>query len=146
PTADGGAMAVGALEPQFWRALCHAIGRDDLVGGAFAQGDEGARVIAELTAVFQSRTRAEWTEVLRGIDACAEPVRTLAEALADPDFADQIVTIDGHVVVRPDLGAPGELVPLEPAPALGADTDAALAALRVPDDLAARARTSGAIP
>jgi alpha-methylacyl-CoA racemase len=145
PTADGGAVAVGALEPQFWRALCRVIGREDLAGAAFATGADGERVMAELTATFRTRTRAAWEEALRGVDACCEPVRTLEEALADPDFADQVVTVDGCVVIRPDLGAPGELTPLRAPPALGADADDALATLRVPETLTAAARASGAL-
>ena len=31
-TADGRNMAVAALEPHFWSAVCDAIGRPDLVG------------------------------------------------------------------------------------------------------------------
>ena len=48
PTRDGRWLAVGALEDKFWRALCAAIARPDLVAGQFAVGDEGLRVRREL--------------------------------------------------------------------------------------------------
>ena len=87
PTKDGRWLAVGALEDKFWRAVCTTIGRPDLVAGHLAAGDEGARVRAELDAVFGARTLAEWVERFEGADACVTPVATLDEALADPQFA-----------------------------------------------------------
>jgi alpha-methylacyl-CoA racemase len=33
--------------------------------------------------VFRGRTRDEWDEILRGVDACATPVLTLSEAVQD---------------------------------------------------------------
>lgn len=143
PTADGGAVAVGALEPQFWRKLCEAIGREDLVADAFTTGPEGERVVQSLAATFRSRTRAEWEELLRGVDACCEPVRTLREALDDPDFADQIVTVGAHTVVRPALGAP--LLPVGAPPELGAHGDEAMAVLQAPVQLVAQARQANAL-
>jgi len=86
PTRDGRWLAVGALEAKFWRALCEAVGRPDLVAGQLASGAEGARVRAELEAVFRSRTRDEWTRTFDAVDACVTPVLALREALDDPQF------------------------------------------------------------
>jgi crotonobetainyl-CoA:carnitine CoA-transferase CaiB-like acyl-CoA transferase len=86
PTADGRWLAVGALEDKFWRALCATIGRDDLVPGQYALGDEGARVRGELDAAFAAAPLAEWVRRFDGVDACVTPVANLDEALADPQF------------------------------------------------------------
>jgi crotonobetainyl-CoA:carnitine CoA-transferase CaiB-like acyl-CoA transferase len=86
PTADGRWLAVGALEDKFWRALCATIGRDDLVAGQYALGDEGARVRGELDAAFAAAPLAEWVRRFDGVDACVTPVANLDEALADPQF------------------------------------------------------------
>ncbi len=87
PTKDGRWLAVGALEDKFWRALCAALDRPDLVAGQFASGGDGARVRAELDAVFGARTLADWVARLASVDACVTPVATLDEALSDPQFA-----------------------------------------------------------
>jgi alpha-methylacyl-CoA racemase len=40
--------------------------------------------MAELAAIFRTKTRDEWVAELGGTDACVGPVNTLAEAFADP--------------------------------------------------------------
>ena len=85
-TRDSRWLAVGALEEKFWRALCEALGRGDLVAGRIATGDEGTRVRAELEAVFATDTLAGWTARLSGIDCCVTPILTFAEATTDPQF------------------------------------------------------------
>ena len=85
-TKDSRWLAVGALEAKFWRTLCGTLGRDDLIGGQFATGDEGTRVRSELEAVFATDTLAGWTARLSGIDCCVSPVLNFDEALADAQF------------------------------------------------------------
>jgi crotonobetainyl-CoA:carnitine CoA-transferase CaiB-like acyl-CoA transferase len=86
PTGDGRWLSVGALEEKFWKALCDAIARPDLVAGQFALGDEGARVRGELERVFGAATVAEWTEKFATVDCCVTPVATLDEAMSDAQF------------------------------------------------------------
>lgn len=74
-TKDGGYMAVGALEPHFFRELVKGLGLGGQ-GWERAQGDRGRweemkRVFEER---FKSKTRAEWEEVFDGTDACCTPV------------------------------------------------------------------------
>jgi crotonobetainyl-CoA:carnitine CoA-transferase CaiB-like acyl-CoA transferase len=97
PTADGRWLAVGALEEKFWRALCEALDRPDLVGSRFAPGDEGARVRAELERTFAGAPLAHWVARFAGRDCCVTPVATLDEALGDPQFRAR-----GMVLERPD--------------------------------------------
>ena len=96
-TQDGRWLAVGALEDKFWRALCAAIGRDDLAGGGFAVGTEGERVRRELERVFAGAPLAHWSALFAHVDCCVTPIATLDEALADPQFDAR-----GMVVARPD--------------------------------------------
>jgi alpha-methylacyl-CoA racemase len=74
-----GWMSVGALEPKFWAALVEALGVPHLLTDAFADGEAGRRVHAEIEAVLLTRTRAQWAEHLEGRDVCTEPVLTFAE-------------------------------------------------------------------
>jgi crotonobetainyl-CoA:carnitine CoA-transferase CaiB-like acyl-CoA transferase len=80
-TVDGRWLAVGALEPKFWSALCVLLGCEDLIPHQFDEGDQRLAAIARLRTIFCTRTVAEWEELCRGQDVCVTPVLTLAEAL-----------------------------------------------------------------
>jgi alpha-methylacyl-CoA racemase len=84
--ADGRFMSVGALEPKFWRALCEALGRADLIEEQYAEGPAQERLRQELAAVFASRSRDEWQERLAGLEVCCEPVLELEEVAAHPQI------------------------------------------------------------
>lgn len=78
-TRDGRHVAVGSLEPQFWRVLCErVIDRPDLANAAGAARPDLAEI---LTAAFTARDFAEWCARLDGVDACVSPVRTADEAM-----------------------------------------------------------------
>ncbi len=83
-TQDGKAVSLGALEPQFWTAFVNAVGRQDLMGEAFASGERRDWVLGEMTALFRSKTRDEWVEFLKDVDCCFEPVLDIGEAFAHP--------------------------------------------------------------
>ena len=96
-TRDRRWLAVGALEAKFWRSLCDALARPDLVPLQFATGDEAERARNALAAIFRAQTRDAWCERLAGVDCCVTPVLAFDEALADPQFAAR-----GVVQRRPD--------------------------------------------
>jgi alpha-methylacyl-CoA racemase len=82
-TADGRHMAVGALEEKFWHLLCDTLGRADLKPGHLADRAEGARVRAELAAIFRSRSQRDWVAIFDAVDCCVTPVLRLEESLED---------------------------------------------------------------
>ena len=94
---DGRHIAVGALEEKFWRALCEAIGRPDLIPGQLATGADGDAVRRQLAAVFAQHPRAHWIEQLAALDCCVTPVLSPDEVLQDPQIRARgmIVTADG---------------------------------------------------
>ncbi len=79
-TSDGGWMAVGALEPQFYAELLAGLDLSD--EELPAQLDTAGWAVLEerFAAVFATRTRREWTETFAGTDACVTPVLDMAEA------------------------------------------------------------------
>ncbi len=83
PARNGRYLAVGALEPKFWKALCTAVGRDDLVDDQYADGDRQQVLMAELTRVFQKKEVAEWMEIFEGQDVCVTEVRDISHAVQD---------------------------------------------------------------
>ena len=78
-TADGGAVAVGAVEPGFHRALCTALGHPELAERQYAEGAELEQARAAIGDAFATRTRDEAMALFEGVDACASPVLSTAE-------------------------------------------------------------------
>jgi len=121
-TADGEWLALGALEPKFWRTFCDRIGRPELVATQTATAEERLRSLNSVRELMRTRTRSEWLEAFADLDVCLTPVRTLEEAHRDPQAAARgLVTSTKGVTY---ITAPG--VQVTPAPTLGADTDAVL--------------------
>jgi alpha-methylacyl-CoA racemase len=101
-TADGGHIAIGAIEPQFYVILRARLGvADDPLFDA--QNDEAAwpRQRARLEAIFKGRTRAEWCDLLEGSDACFAPVLTMSECIAHPHNAARRTFIEVAGVAQP---------------------------------------------
>ena len=96
-TADGGCVAVGAIEPQFFAALLDGLGftADEVPGQA--DRDRYDELRAAFEARFRTRTRAEWTEVFAGTDACVTPVLTWQEASASEHLLARgtLTSVDG---------------------------------------------------
>jgi alpha-methylacyl-CoA racemase len=82
-TADGGYMATGAVEPQFYAALLHGLQVDpaDAPQWDLSAWSDTKKRFAE---AFAARTRDEWCAVFEGTDACTTPVLSLAEAPRHP--------------------------------------------------------------
>ncbi len=129
-TSAGGHVAVGALEPKFWTALCEALGLPDLVADQFGPPEQQARVAARLQAVFETAPRDEWVARLAHVDACVAPVNVLADVVVDPQVLHRgmLATVDGRMVgPGPAIKASGMAVRgFAPAPALGAHTEEVL--------------------
>ncbi|MFN8158109.1 MAG: CoA transferase [Candidatus Nanopelagicales bacterium] len=132
--ADGLELAVGALEPQFFGRVAELVGRPELAARQYDVGGQDA-LRGELTALFSSRARADWLALLEDDQTCVTPVRTVAEALADPDLRERGVVVeaglaDGSTVAlgRTAAWAPSAdgPAPAPTAPALGAHTDEVL--------------------
>ncbi|MQY31034.1 CaiB/BaiF CoA transferase family protein [Nocardia aurantia] len=79
-TSDGGYMAVGPIEGQFYAELLRGLEIDP--EGLPHQLDPASQDQLKklFTEKFKSRTRDEWTEVFAGTDACVTPILTFTEA------------------------------------------------------------------
>ncbi|MBO0656408.1 CoA transferase [Streptomyces triculaminicus] len=86
-TADGGHMAVGALEPRFYAEFARLLGLEDAQAAARADAGRWEELRAAVAARFRQHTRAEWTEIFEGTDACVAPVLSLREAPRHPHLA-----------------------------------------------------------
>jgi alpha-methylacyl-CoA racemase len=100
--ADGRYVAVGAIEPQFWAALCMAIGQDPATAPSPYDPAQFAACGELLEKTFAGRSRDEWAELFAPLDACVAPVLTLDEALSHPHNAAR-----GTFVKVGDVDMPG---------------------------------------
>jgi alpha-methylacyl-CoA racemase len=82
--ADGRYVAVGAIEPQFFRRLVEGLGLDPK---SIVQHDRSSwhRVTRLFATAFASRTRDEWARLFEGTDACVTPVLTIPESVEHPN-------------------------------------------------------------
>jgi alpha-methylacyl-CoA racemase len=146
--ADGGFVAVGAIEPQFYAELLTGLDlspedvpdRDDR-----SQWNELRSIFA---AHFKSRTRDEWAAHFAGRDACVAPILTLAEAPRHQHNVERgtFVEVDGviHPAPAPRLDRTPGAIDRPPCYA-GQHTDEVLREVGCTDDEIAKLRASGAV-
>jgi alpha-methylacyl-CoA racemase len=127
---DGKWVAIGSIEPQFYALLLEKTGvdRGEFEAQMDREGWNGLR--DKLAAVFLTKTRDEWDEIMGGSDVCFGPVLTLDEAPKHPhNLARQtFVEIDGVIQPAPAprfSATPGAIQ--GPPPAIGQHNETALA-------------------
>jgi alpha-methylacyl-CoA racemase len=147
--ADGRFVAVGAIEPAFYALLRGKLGLE--ADPAFdAQMDPAAwpALKQRLAAIFLTRARDEWCDLLGGGDACVAPVLSLAEAPGDPHNAARgtFVTVGGATQPAPAPRFSATPAPRpRPAGRPGADADEVLAGLGYTPERIASLRADGAL-
>ena len=83
-TKDGKYVAIGSIEPQFYKLLLEKTGIDDPAFQYYMNRDAWPALKAKLAAVLKTKTRDEWDAIMLGTDVCYAPVLTLAEAPKHP--------------------------------------------------------------
>jgi len=145
--ADGKWVAVGALEPQFWATLCHALGADVTEVPSPYDPAQSATAGTWLSGIFKTKPRDDWADLFAPLDACVAPVLSLTETPHHPHnvargaFAES----DGALVANPAPRfsvTPAALTFRHPGP-LGTDLFGELG--YEPAEIAAL-RDAGAIP
>ena len=83
--ADGRYISIGSIEPQFYSELLRLTGLEQDEGFA-AQMDRTSwpDLKERIGAVFMTKTRDDWCEIMEATDVCFAPVLTLAEAPEHP--------------------------------------------------------------
>ena len=146
--ADGGHVAVGALEPQFFAELLAGLSLEPHEVGP--QNDrEGWPEMGRLFADrFKKRARDEWAAHFEGTDACVAPVLSMTEAPKHHHTRERetFVEIDG--VVQPGPAPRFSVTPPEigrSPVAPGNDTDRVASAAGFNEEQIVKLRESGAI-
>lgn len=133
--ADGGFLAVGALEEPFYAALVSGLGLspDQLPD----RGDPAKwpELRSAFAAAIAGRTRDEWWSIFRGTDACVAPLLNWQQAIDDEHNTERAVfsQVGGqwHPSPAPRFATTVAGVP-RPAPALGESGDEVRAELGLP--------------
>jgi alpha-methylacyl-CoA racemase len=131
--ADGGWLALGAIEPEFYARLLHGLGLTEELAG-IPQNDRAQwpRLRARIAARIAERPNCDWSSVFDGVDACVTAVVAPSDVLAQPHLAARATYIanpsDG--LVQPAPAPRFSTTPLRlppPAPQPGADWHTVLA-------------------
>ncbi|MBM3945787.1 MAG: CoA transferase [SAR202 cluster bacterium] len=151
--ADGKFLAIAALEPHFWRALCTSLGREDFIP---RQNDEAQREeqFAFFRATFKTRTRDEWFDFLsKAGDTAVAKVLSVDEVVSDPQvrargLVAEVGAVNGETVRHPGVphklsATPGSVRRL--GPVRGQHTDEVLRELGLAPDRIKALREQGAL-
>jgi crotonobetainyl-CoA:carnitine CoA-transferase CaiB-like acyl-CoA transferase len=96
-TSDGRWVAVGAIEAPFHAELDRRLGLDEPAQWDRAAWPAGKEALA---AVFRTRTREEWRELLEGTEACFAPVLAPGEVPQHPHMAARGTVIEQHGIAQ----------------------------------------------
>jgi alpha-methylacyl-CoA racemase len=128
--ADGRHVSLGPIEPQFYALLREKLElTEDEDFDAQLDPSKWPALREKLAAIFRTRTRNAWCELLEYSDACFAPILSLTEAPAHPHAKARGAFVEVSGVTQP---APAPRFSETPAaaprayPGVGADTDALL--------------------
>jgi alpha-methylacyl-CoA racemase len=101
-TSDGRYVSVGSIEPQFYAELLRlsGLGEDGDLPNQMDRGQWPA-MKERLAAIFKSKTRDEWCEVMEHTDVCFAPVLSIAEAPQHPHNVERGTFVEQSGIVQP---------------------------------------------
>ena len=129
-TSDGRYVSIAPVEPKFYAELLDRIGLEPDDAPHSANRADWPESKARLAALFRTRTRDEWRDILEGTDACFAPVLGMDEAHRHPHNAARGTFVERDGIVQPNAAprfdrTPGAIRCSPPAP--GSGTGAVLA-------------------
>ncbi|WP_033073394.1 CaiB/BaiF CoA transferase family protein [Sphingopyxis sp. MWB1] len=147
--ADGKYISIGSIEPQFYALLREKTGLDkDPDFDVQLDPARWPHLKQKLAALFATKTRDKWCEIMEMTDICFAPILSLEEAPEHPHNIARgtFVTIGGAVQPAPaPRYSATETDPPRAAPVVGADSDALLTELGYDAARCAELRDAGAV-
>ena len=142
---------------KYWARFCEVAGRPDLAADpryATAKGraEHGVECLAQMKALFASKTLAEWRVILAQQDGQWDVVQHVGEIAADAqvvanDYVQKVMCSAG--IELPIVSVPmqfdGAALPIGTSPELGADSDAVLASLGYAEDAIIDLKVQGVV-
>ena len=100
-TRDGKHVAIGSIEPQFYRELLTKTGISDAVFDAQMDRSAWPSLKDKLAAIIKTKTRNEWDAIMLGSDVCYAPVLSLNEAPKHPHNVARKTFVEVDGVTQP---------------------------------------------
>jgi alpha-methylacyl-CoA racemase len=110
-TADGGTLAVAALEEKFWARFCEVVG---LSPGLRDDGVDPAATTEALVQIIRAESSPVWERRLAGQDCCCSVVVGLERALSDPQTRARAI-FDHQIAGENGAAMPALPVPVDPS-------------------------------
>ena len=148
PSADGGYLAVGPLEPAFFAILLDRLEILDIDAASQYDPSSWPELRRRLAAEFASRTRSDAEELFADVDGCVFPVLSMAEAPQHPHNIARGTFVTRNGVVQPAPAPRFSATPTRlalPPPAPGEHTDAILAGLGLSGEEVRRLHEAGVV-
>ena len=101
-TSDGRYVSIAPIEPKFYAELLQRVGLEAGDPPQTPEPDDWPIGKARLAALFRTRTRDEWCEILEGTDACFAPVLSMEEAHLHPHNAERRTFVERDGIVQPN--------------------------------------------
>ncbi|WP_420606591.1 CaiB/BaiF CoA transferase family protein [Novosphingopyxis sp.] len=147
--ADGKFISIGSIEPQFYALLRETLGlADDAAFDAQMDPSQWPALKEKLGAIFASKPRDHWCDLMEATDICFAPVLSLADAPDHPHNKARGTYIEVAGVTQPAPAPRYSKTPTDPprpAPKVGADSDGLLGELGYGTDRIAELRATGTI-
>ncbi len=100
-TEDGEYVSIGSIEPQFYALLLEHSGLAGEDLPPQMDRTEWAGLKPKLAAIFKTKTRAEWCDIMEGTDVCFAPVLSLEEAPEHPHMKHRETFVEVAGVIQP---------------------------------------------
>jgi len=125
-TKDGEHVAIGSIEPQFYKLLLTHTGLEGADLPPQINRSTWPDMQQRLAAIFKEKTRDEWVAIMQDTDICFAPVLRMSEALKHPHnrHRESFVELDGIAQPAPAprfLGTPTQVQ--RPPARIGENTD-----------------------
>lgn len=147
-TADGRYISVGSLEPQFYELLLKHTQIDDEEFKNQMDTTKWPDFKERIAAVFRTKTRDEWAEIMGDTDICFAPVLSMDEAPRHPHNQARQTFVELEGVMQPAPAPRFSRTPpgiRKPPPQPGSDTENVLIELGFGPDRIEALKAVGAI-
>ena len=127
--ADGEWIALGSIEPQFYKLLREKAGLSDPAFDAQMDRAKWPELKEKVARAIATKTRAEWSKLMEGTDVCFAPVLEMDEAPAYPHNKERDAFVEIAGVVQPAPAPRFDRTPgavQGPPPSIGAHNESAL--------------------
>lgn len=147
-TSDGQYVSIGSIEKKFYQELLDKLGLDESELPRQMDRTQWPAMREKFAAIFKTKTRDQWCEIMENTDICFAPVLALAEAADYHHNRERgaFVEVAGqlHPAPAPRFSRTPSAIQ-GPSPRPGADTERALRDWGVATDRIAALRQAGAI-